>query len=140
MSHVRLAFKLFHQHSLSSVQPETAVPHYVLVTINCSSCLLFFNQGSVVLSIQKNLCLLSEENRKQELPFKKANLLRWIHIHLRFLFIEFVSVNNHRVPFFDPDTLFECLIHQLKLALLIDFLCLEMTQVRLVRLVQECNL
>ena len=31
----------------------------------------------------------------------KSCLIRWIHIHLRFLFIDFVSVNNHRVAFYD---------------------------------------
>ena len=47
--------------------------------------------------------------------------LRRIHIHLRFLFIDFASVNNHRVLFMTLDTLFEYLIPRLELVLLIDF-------------------
>ena len=41
--------------------------------------------------------------------------LRHIHIHLRFLLIDFVSVNKHRVVFMRLDTLIESIFIETKL-------------------------
>ena len=37
--------------------------------------------------------------------FEANRKVRRIHIHLKFLFLDFVLVNNNRVPFYMPDTL-----------------------------------
>ena len=51
----------------------------------------------------------------------KAFLFRRIHIHLKFLLIEFHSVNNHRVLFLRLDTLTESIFIEFDLVLFIEF-------------------